>query len=295
MSIFAGTGVALVTPFDARQKVDRNSLERLVESVIEAGVDYLVALGTTSEAATMSAEEREEVLELILEKNAGRLPVIAGVGGNNTAGVLEQIRNFAAVDKCSALLSVTPYYNKPSQEGLYRHYREIAENSSLPVVLYNVPGRTGVNMTAQTVIRLAQDCPNIVAVKEAGGDFAQVTDILKDKPGDFTVISGDDGLTLPLMAIGAEGVISVIANAFPGEFSEMVRLARSGKFAEAAALHLRLSGLFRALFAEGNPSGIKAALHIRGMISSGTLRLPLTPVSPGLYETIRRLTAALES
>lgn len=294
MNTFGGTGVALVTPFDAQQKIDENSLERLVESVIEGGADYLVALGTTSEAATLSAEERERVLELILKKNAGRLPVMAGIGGNNTAEVLKQVRNFAYAKECQAILSVTPYYNKPSQEGLYRHYREISENSPLPVVLYNVPGRTGINMAAQTVIRLAQDCPNIVAVKEAGGNFTQVSEILKEKPADFTVISGDDGLTVPLMSIGVSGVISVIANAFPAEFSAMVRLAQSGRFGEAAAIHLQLSGLFHALFAEGNPAGIKTALYIRNRIACGSLRLPLTPVSSGLHETLRRLIAELK-
>ncbi|MDR1756968.1 MAG: 4-hydroxy-tetrahydrodipicolinate synthase [Culturomica sp.] len=287
MNRFTGTGVALVTPFSPDGEIDGLSLRRLVNSVIAGGVDYLVALGTTSESATLSAKEREEVVRIILEENNGRLPVMVGFGGNNTRELLETIRNFPYLRECSAILSVVPYYSKPTQEGLYRHFMHIGENAPLPVFLYNVPGRTAVNMEADTVVRLAKDCSNIIGLKEAAGSLGQATDIIRAVPAHFTVVSGDDGLTLPLMAIGAQGVIAVVANACPREFSELVRLAAGGDFKSATAIHHRLAPLYKALFAEGNPAGVKAALHIRGIIASTALRLPLVPASDALYAHLK--------
>lgn len=286
---FKGVGVALVTPFDENGKIDEVALGNLVDDVIVGGVDYLVALGTTSEAATMSEAERMEVLRLILEKNNKRVPVMVGIGGNNTAEVVKKLQEFPYAVACDAVLSVVPYYNKPSQEGMYQHFKAIGECSPLPVFLYNVPGRTATNLSASTVVRLSNDCPNIAGIKEASGNFAQISEILKFKRHDFTVVSGDDGITLPLMAIGVEGVISVIANACSRDFSTMVHLAQTGKFSEAAEIHLQLSELFQALFAEGNPAGIKAALHIKGIIRNNRLRLPLIPVTPALYDRLRLL------
>lgn len=292
MKVFNGVGVALVTPFDEQQKVDKISLGQLIDAVTAGGVDYLVALGTTSEAATLSETERMEVLECILEKNAGRLPVMVGIGGNDTEEVVKKVRCFPYADRCDAVLCVTPYYNKPSQEGLYRHFRKVSENSALPLFLYNVPGRTGINMTAATTVRLSKDCPSILGIKEAGGNFAQISEILRYKREDFKVVSGDDGLTLPMLSVGAEGVISVIANVCSRQFSRMVHNALDGRYNEAAALHLQLADLFQALFAEGNPAGIKAALHARGIIRCNQLRLPLTPVSCELYDRLRNMLPA---
>ena len=295
MNFYRGTGVALVTPFNEKGEIDEISLRQLVREVIQGGVDYLVALGTTSEAATLTEAERLQVLTIILEENQGRLPVMVGIGGNNTAEVLKNIRNFPFVKECCAVLSVTPYYNKPSQEGLYRHFKTLSESSPLPVFLYNVPGRTGVNMSAQTVVRLAQDCPGIVGVKEASGNFEQATEILKYKRKDFAGVSGDEGLTLPLMSIGMSGVISVAANVCPVEFSTLVRLANEGNFGAAVEIHLRLSDLCKALFIEGNPTGIKAALQVKGTIRSNCLRLPLVEASEGLCRHLKALLQELKS
>ncbi len=289
MNLFAGTGVALVTPFDKESGVDDISLRKLVEYVIAGDANYLVALGTTSEAATLSEAERYRVMEVILEQNQGRLPVMAGIGGNNTREVAENIKRFPFLKFCKAILSVTPYYNKPSQEGMFRHFKALSEESALPLFLYNVPGRTGVNLSSETVVRLSHECPNIIGIKEASGNFQQVAEILKSMRPDFTVVSGDDGLTLPLMSIGVKGVISVLANVFPAEFSKMVRLASAGNFTDAARIHLRCTGLYKALFAEGNPAGIKAALHLKGIIAHNVLRLPLTSVSERLYGELKEL------
>jgi len=289
MNLFAGTGVALVTPFDKDFGIDEDSLRKLIEYVIAGDVDYLVALGTTSEAATLSEAERYQVMEVILEQNQGRLRVMVGIGGNNTREVAENIKRFPYLKSCKAILSVTPYYNKPSQEGMFRHFKALSEESPLPFFLYNVPGRTGVNLSAETVVRLSHECPNISGIKEAGGNFQQVSEILKSMRSDFMVVSGDDGLTLPLISIGVKGVISVLANAFPAEFSKMVRLASAGKYTEAARIHLKCTGLYKALFAEGNPAGVKAALHLKGMIANNLLRLPLAPVSERLYSELKEL------
>lgn len=278
-------GVALITPFKTDDSIDFDALAKLVEHQIKNGTDYLVVCGTTAETATMTKRERDEVTRFVIRVNAGRIPIVLGVGGNNTQAVIEQLLNddMSGVD---AILSVTPYYNKPSQEGLYQHFKAIASVSSLPVILYNVPGRTGVNMTADTTLRLANDFKNIVAIKEASGVFTQIDDIIKNKPEDFMVISGDDGITFPLITLGAEGVISVIGNAFPYEFSRMVRLALNGQYDAARDIHYRFNELFKLLFVDGNPAGVKSILSVMGMIEN-KLRLPLVPTTITTFEKIR--------
>ena len=288
MKKFSGVGVALVTPFDEMGNIDESSLRNLVNYVIDGGVDYLVALGTTSEAATMTLEERAYVVNVITEENAGRLPIVLGVGGNNTAHVVEELDTLPYLRQGDAILSVTPYYNKPSQQGLYNHFKAIAEHSPLPVILYNVPGRTSVNMTAATTLRLALDFENIIAIKEAAGNFEQATSIIAGMPENFIFLSGDDGIALPLISIGGSGVISVIANVLPYDFSTMVHLALEGEFGEAKDIHLRLGEMFKALFEEGNPAGVKAALHAKGVIASLKLRSPLCEVSDSLYQKLKR-------
>lgn len=275
-----GVGVALVTPFTEDGAVDYVALTHLVEHVIAGGVDYLVVLGTTAETPTLSFEERQGVIRCVKEVNGGRLPIVLGAGGNCTADVVSYLRtgDFNGID---AVLSVTPYYNKPSQEGIYQHYKAVAEAAPCSVVLYNVPGRTGVNMLPSTVLRLAHDFPNIIAVKEASGSLSQAAYILKGRPSGFAVVSGDDNLTLPMVALGGSGVISVAANVFPKKFCKMVHLALEGRFAEAAPLHLSMMETVDALFAEGNPSGVKAALACCGLMKN-RLRLPLVPVSENL-------------
>ena len=283
MTKFSGVGVALVTPFHPNGEIDEASLRNVVDHVIDGGVDYLVALGTTSEAATLSKNEREYVVNIITEHNGGRLPLVIGVGGNNTSQVVEELRTLPYLRQGDAILSVTPYYNKPTQQGLYGHFSAIAEHSPLPVILYNVPGRTAVNMTAETTLRLANDFENVIAVKEASGNLDQATEILRSKPEDFMLLSGDDSLTLPLISMGASGVIAVVANVLPCEFSTLVHAAIEGEYAEAREIHYRLSPLYKVLFEEGNPAGIKAALHAKGVIESYELRLPLCRASDALY------------
>lgn len=285
-SKFSGVGVALVTPFRENGQIDEVSLRNVVDYVIEGGVDYLVALGTTSEAATLSKQEREYVVNVITERNGGRLPLVIGVGGNNTDQVLEELRTLPYLRQGDAILSVTPYYNKPNQQGLYNHFSAIAESAPLPLILYNVPGRTSVNMTAETTLRLAADFENIIAIKEASGSFEQITRIAAEKPDHFLLLSGDDALTLPMLPLGAGGVIAVIANAFPQEFTSMVHLAQEGEYDAAREIHFQLSTLYRLLFEEGNPAGIKAALHAKGVIDKNRLRLPLCEVSDSLYQRI---------
>ena len=291
MKKFSGVGVALVTPFDEQGQVDEVSLRELVEYVIDGGVDYLVALGTTSEAATMTAEEKDLVVRVIAGQNDGRLPIVLGVGGNDTARVVHELSSLPYMECGDAILSVVPYYNKPYQECIYAHFMEIAERAPLPVILYNVPGRTGVNMAAGTTLRLAREYENIIAVKEASGNFEQATAIIKDMPENFIFLSGDDGITLPLMAIGGSGVISVVANVLPAEFSSMVHLALEEEYGEARTTHLRMADICKALFEEGNPAGIKAALVAKGVIACGRLRAPLAPVSDNLYARIASLLA----
>lgn len=289
MKKFSGVGVALVTPFDEIGNIDEISLRNLVNYVIDGGVDYLVALGTTSEAATMTAEERAYVVGVIVEENAGRLPIVLGVGGNNTVQVVQELATLPYLKQGDAILSVTPYYNKPSQQGLYNHFKAIAEHSPLPVILYNVPGRTSVNMTAAITLRLAHDFENIIAIKEASGNFEQATSIIAGMPENFIFLSGDDGIALPLVSIGGSGVISVIANVLPREFTSMVHLALEGEFGEAKEIHLKLGEMFKALFEEGNPAGVKAALHVKGVIANQKLRAPLCEVSDTLYQKFKRL------
>ncbi|MDL2251758.1 4-hydroxy-tetrahydrodipicolinate synthase [Odoribacter sp. OttesenSCG-928-J03] len=290
---FTGTGVALVTPFTSDGRVDETSLRKLVDHVIAGGVEFLVPLGTTSEAAVLTTEEKHRVMDIILEQNNNRLPLMAGIGGNNTQGVIDSIKQFPYLDKCQAILSVTPYYNKPSQEGLYQHYKYLAQESPLPLFLYNVPGRTAVNMTAETTVRLSHDCKNIIGIKEACSDLQQVTEILRDMRSDFLLFSGNDDLAFPQIALGIHGVISVIANLFPAEYSSMVRYAKAGNYDEARKIHVQMSKLYKYLFQEGNPAGVKAGLHIRKIIHENHLRLPLVPVSSKLYAVMQQECAGI--
>lgn len=286
-----GMGVALITPFKSDKSVDFDSLARLIEYQIKNGIDYLVVLGTTAETATLTTEERKAVRTAVAQRVAGRVPLVIGIGGNNTMAVINELQT-TDLSAFSAVLSVVPYYNKPSQEGIYQHYAAIAQASPLPVILYNVPGRTGVNMAADTTLRLAREFPNIVGVKEASGNFSQIDDIIKRKPEDFAVISGDDGITFPLITLGAVGVISVIGNAFPKEFSRMVRLALEGDYPRALSIHHRFTELFSLLFVDGNPAGVKCLLHAMGYIEN-ELRLPLVPTRITTYEKIRQVLAEL--
>ena len=282
-----GMGVALITPFKEDETIDFDALARLVEHQIKNGTDYLVVCGTTAETPTLTEEEKDEIKSFVVNCAAGRIPIVLGVGGNNTKAVANQLqtKDFTGID---AILSVIPYYNKPAQEGLYQHYAAIAKASPLPVILYNVPGRTGVNMLPETTIRLANEFTNICAVKEASGNFSQIDEIIKNKPADFLVISGDDGITFPLITLGAVGVISVIGNAFPREFSKMVRLALQGEYNNARKIHHRFTELFSLLFVEGNPAGVKSMLAVMGMIEN-KLRLPLVPNTIKTYEKIRKV------
>lgn len=285
-----GTGVALVTPFTQSGDVDYNALEKLINHCITGGVEYLVSLGTTGESVNLSKEEKLEVLNFTIEKNAGRVPVVAGFGGNSTHAVLKDIAayHFKGVD---AILSVSPYYNKPTQEGIYQHYKAIAEASPRPVILYNVPGRTSSNMQAATTLRLAQ-LPNIIGMKEASGDFAQCMQLAKNKPSDFLLISGDDNITMGLIAYGFDGVISVVGQAFPKIFTEMVRQSLKGDFEKARSLHYQLNDITDMLFAEGNPGGVKYALEVLGVCESH-LRLPLVGISPALRDKMKQAIVAL--
>ncbi|MCI6857314.1 MAG: 4-hydroxy-tetrahydrodipicolinate synthase [Bacteroidales bacterium] len=288
-----GMGVALITPFNADKSIDFPALAKLLEYIIQNKADYIVVLGTTAETATLTEDEREQVRAFVVERVNSRVPLVLGVGGNNTKAVTDYLRQ-NDLSAFSAILSVVPYYNKPSQEGIYQHYKAIAEASPLPVILYNVPGRTGVNMTAETTLRLAKNFTNIIGVKEASGNITQMDDIIKNKPADFMVISGDDGITFPLITLGAVGVISVIGNAFPREFSRMVRLALEGDFANALLIHHRFTELFSLLFVDGNPAGVKCLLNAKGMIQN-ELRLPLVPTKITTYEKIRQVLNKLEN
>lgn len=279
-----GMGVALVTPFTDDKDIDFPALERVVDHVVSNGADFLVVLGTTGETPALSAEEQKTIKEFIREKTAGSIPLVIGVGGNNTADVVRQLKD-GDYTGYSAILSVVPPYNKPSQEGLFQHFKAIAEASPIPVVLYNVPGRTGVNMNAETVLRLAREVPGIVGIKEASGDIHQIQRLLREKPDGFTVLSGDDALTYPLMALGAQGVISVLGNAFPKEFSEMVHLCLEGNYIEAVDVHFKFRDIIRLLFADGNPAGVKCVMHDMNLIEN-VLRLPLVPVGDATAEEI---------
>ena len=276
-NIFKGLGIALITPFTLNGEIDYKALKRLIEYQLTNGADFLCILATTGEAPCLSKQEKDEMTVFIKELVGGRIPILKYCGGNNTAAVVEEIKttDWSGID---GILSICPYYNKPSQEGLYQHFKAIAEASPLPVVLYNVPGRTGVNMKAETTVRLAKDFPNIVAVKEASGSLEQIDEIIKNKPDNFDVISGDDALTFSMVASGAAGVISVIGNALPKEFSRMIRLEFNGEYEPARKIHHMFTELYSLLFIDGNPAGCKALLNDMGMIEN-VLRLPLVPTT----------------
>ncbi len=284
---FKGLGIALVTPFKSDGTIDWEALTKLVEYQIAGGIDFLCIMGTTAETVCLTAAEKQALKDFLVARVAGRVPLLMGCGGNNTAAVVEELkeRDWTGID---GVLSVCPMYNKPSQEGLYQHFAAIAKASPVPVVLYNVPGRTGVNMTAATTLRLAHEFENIVAIKEASGNFTQIDDIIKNKPDHFDVISGDDGITFPLITLGAVGVISVIGNALPAEFSRMVRLALRGEYEPARLIHYKFTELFKLLFVDGNPAGVKAMLHAMGMIEN-QLRLPLVPTRLTTMEQISQI------
>lgn len=288
-NIFKGLGIALITPFQEDGTVDYKSLIRLVEYQLNNGADFFCILATTGETPTLTGEEKQKIKDLVVSVVGGKVPILVGCGGYNTAAIVEELktRDFKGVD---GILSVCPYYNKPSQEGLYQHFKAIAAATTLPVVLYNVPGRTGVNMTATTTVRLARDCQNIVAIKEASGNLEQVDEIIKNKPKDFDVISGDDALTFPMISCGAVGVISVIGNALPREFSKMIRLQMKGEYDGARKIHHRFTDLFSLLFVDGNPAGVKAMLHEMGYIKN-VLRLPLVPTR---ISTLQRMSEIMK-
>ncbi|MEF9924755.1 MAG: 4-hydroxy-tetrahydrodipicolinate synthase [Muribaculaceae bacterium] len=280
-----GTGLALITPFHKDKTIDFDALARLLEYQIKNGIDYIVVLGTTAETATLTEEEKKSICKFVVERVNGRVPLVLGHGGNNTMALIKSL-NELDLSAFSAILSVVPYYNKPSQEGIYQHYKEIAKASPVPIILYNVPGRTGVNMAPDTTLRLAREFKNIIGIKEASGNISQMDEIIKNKPTDFLVISGDDGITFPLLTLGAVGVISVIANAYPKEFSKMVRLALEGDYERALLIHHKFTELFSLLFVDGNPAGVKCLLNAMGYIEN-ELRLPLVPTRITTYEKIR--------
>ena len=284
MKELIGTGVALITPFTKDLKVDTKALEKLVEYQIENGINYLVVLGTTGESATLTKEEKQLVIDTVVKANNNRLPLVLGMGGNNTAALVEEFKS-TNLEKFDAVLSVSPYYNKPSQEGIYQHYKALAEVSPKPIVLYNVPGRTASNVLPATVQRLAKDFSNIIGVKEAAGDIVQAMKLIDMVPEGFLVISGDDMITLPMVLAGGHGVISVIAQGFPAEFSEMVRLGLDGKVKEAYKLHYKVAPSIDMIFAEGNPVGIKSLLHTKNIVEN-ELRLPLVKASDKLNSEI---------
>lgn len=287
MNELRGLGVAMITPMKRDLSIDINALKKLTEHLVVNGADYLVVMGTTGESVTLDKEDKKAVLETVLTANAGRKPVVLGVGGNNTFELSHQLDRLDTTG-LAAILSVSPYYNKPTQNGLFEHYKSLSEHSKLPIILYNVPGRTSSNMLPETVLRIAFDCRNVIGIKEACGNMEQIMSIIREKPEHFMVISGDDAITLPLIAAGADGVISVVGNAFPKEFGAMVHHALRNEFAEARALHYKLLRITHNLFVEGNPAGIKEVLaHLD--ICENYMRLPLVPVSQATSETLRRL------
>ena len=283
--ILAGTGVALVTPFRSNAEVELEALGKIIDHVINGGVEYVVTLGTTGETPTLSREEKMAIIRYTCEKVAGRVPVVVGIGGNDTMALLKDLETFP-LDKSVAVLSASPYYNKPSQEGLYQHYKMLAAASPKPIILYNVPGRTGRNINAATTIRLANEVKNIGGIKEASGDMAQCMQILRDKPSGFLVVSGDDALVLPQIACGMEGVISVAANAFPKQFSDMVRKCLNADYKAAKKLNDELIEAYELMFAENNPAGVKAFMTEMGLLSN-YLRMPMVPLSEPLHAKVR--------
>lgn len=282
--IFKGTGVALITPFHKDGNVDFTAFGKLIDYVTDEGVDFLLVMGTTAESATLTNEEKEALIDFAIEHNNKRLPILYGIGGNNTQAVCESIKN-QNLDGIDGILSVAPYYNKPTQEGIYQHFNRIAQISPKPIILYNVPGRTGSNILPETVLKLAKDHKNIIGLKAASGNMSQIMTVIKNKPEDFAVLSGDDALTLPLIATGADGVISVVANAFPKSFSKMLNLCLENKYAEARKIHYKLIDIINMMFEQGNPAGVKAYLHAMGLIKN-IMRLPITPVDEKLFKRI---------
>jgi len=282
-----GAGVALITPFTANGDIDKNALVNLVDALINDGINYIVALGTTSEAATLTSEERKMVVDIVINQNQGRVPIVVGIGGNNTQDVVNTLKSFdyAGVD---AVLSVTPYYTRPQQEGLYLHFKAVAEASKVPVILYNVPARTAVNLKPETTLRLAHECPNIIGIKEASGIENQIMKIILHKPDGFMVISGDDAITMPLIAAGADGVISVVGNAFPKQFAKMVQCSLLGDFIAARPLHYQLLEFIQLCFKDGSPSGVKSIMTHQGKIKN-ILRLPLVPVNSAVDLEIKEM------
>ncbi len=280
-----GTGVAIITPFKTDGEVDYDALAKLMDHIISNGVEYVVTLGTTGETPTLSKKEKQEIVHFTLEKINGRVPVVVGIGGNNTSEVISNLADFP-LEKITAILSSSPSYNKPSQEGIFQHYKALAEASPIPVILYNVPGRTGSNIAAETTIRLAMKCKNIAGIKEASGNMVQCMHILKNSPGDFLVVSGDDHLALPLIACGMDGVISVAANCFAKDFSDMIRLALKNDFEKATKLQYKLLEGYDLLFVENNPAGVKAFLYEMKFIEN-KLRLPLVPLSAAFHQKVK--------
>ena len=286
MKTLQGTGVALVTPFKEDKTIDVPALERLVHSQVENGVDYLVVLGTTAETPTLSTEEKELVKKTVKQANNGRLPMVLGVGGNNTQTIVEQVREVSPKDYI-AILSVTPYYNKPSQEGLYQHYKAVAQATELPILLYNVPSRTGVNMDYRTTLRLAKEVPNIIGIKEASGNIVQIMQLLRGRRENFLVISGDDATALPTVLLGGDGTISVLGQAFPERYSQMIRQGLEGNYKEANTIQYQLLEAMELIFKEGNPVGIKALLSLLGVINTLEVRLPLVNATEGLQKELK--------
>jgi len=285
--MFIGTGVAIITPFNDDKSVDYSALETLIEYQINNNISYIVALGTTGESVTLSNDEKQEVVKFIIEKTNSRVPVVIGIGGNNTQSIIKNIES-QDFNGIKGLLSVVPYYNKPTQDGLYEHYKNISKVCPVPIILYNVPSRTGTNMTAQTTLSLANDYKNIAAIKEASGNFEQIMEIIKNKPDGFQVLSGDDSTAFPLITLGGSSVISVIANALPGEYSSLINNVIDGKLEAAREIQYKLLDIMKYLFVDGNPAGVKAALHIKGIIKNN-LRLPLVPVSEPTYKRLSEL------
>ena len=280
-----GTGVAVVTPFKSNFEIDYTALDKVIESLIHGGVEYIVTLGTTGETPVLDKQEKIDIVNHTFNQVGGRVPIVVGIGGNNTHELIKDLQQIP-LDKAAAVLSASPYYNKPSQDGIYYHYKALAEASPKPIILYNVPGRTGKNITADTTLRLANDVPNIVGIKEAGGDMAQCMILLRDRPSDFLIVSGDDALALPQLACGMDGVISVAANAFPKEFSEMVRFCLNGDFASAKQINDTLIKAYELMFAENNPAGVKAFMTEMGLLEN-YLRLPGVPLSKGIHQSVK--------
>ncbi len=290
---YRGTGVAMITPFKQNGEIDFTKLSLLSEKLVNNGINYLVVLGTTAETPTLSSKEKSDVVSCVVEANGGRVPIMVGAGGNDTRSVVELVKSMK-IPGVDSLLSVCPYYNKPTQEGIYQHFAAIAAVSELPVMLYNVPGRTSSNMTSDTLLRLAHDFTGtIMAVKEASGNFEQVMEVLRDRPETFLVVSGDDSITLPMISAGGDGVVSVIGNAYPSLMSTLAKTALSGDYEKAREVHYRLFPMMKAIFKEGNPAGVKASMEIQGWIEN-VLRLPLIGASSNLYQEITELDRQLQ-